>query len=84
MKFAEDAGTKIGSSRIQELSVWDIEMWSATNMKMMQWVKNLRAAGIKTAVLSNMPKEMARHARNNFLLIVTSSPVRLVKSSPAP
>ncbi len=66
MKFAEDAGTKIDSSRIQELSVWDVEMWSAANMKMMQWVKNLRAAGIKTAVLSNMPKEMARHARKNF------------------
>lgn len=66
MKFAEDAGTKIDRSRIQELSICDMEMWSTANAGMMQWVRNLRAAGIKTAVLSNMPWEMARHARKNF------------------
>ena len=66
LKFADDTGAKISSSQIEDLRRWDVEMWSTTNAAMMNWVKNLRAAGVKTAILSNMPWDMARHARKTF------------------
>jgi len=66
LKFAEEAGAEISGAQIEELRVWDVEMWSTANAAMMQWVRNLRAAGMKTAILSNMPWDMARHARKTF------------------
>lgn len=65
-KLAQETGAEISSSQIEELRTWDVEMWSTANAAMMKWVKNLRAAGVKTAVLSNMPWDMAHHARKTF------------------
>ncbi|HZR28442.1 MAG TPA: HAD family phosphatase [Terriglobales bacterium] len=66
MKFAQDAGKEIDGNLIEKLRMWDVEMWSTVNAEMMKWVKDLRSAGIKTAILSNMPEDMAIHARKNF------------------
>jgi putative hydrolase of the HAD superfamily len=65
-KFAEATGAEINDAQIEDLRRWDLEMWSTANATMMKWVKNLRATGIKTAILSNMPWDMARHARKTF------------------
>jgi putative hydrolase of the HAD superfamily len=66
MKLAHDAGVEIAGNQIGTLSAWDVEMWSTINVEMMKWAKDLRSAGIKTAILSNMPEDMVIHVRKNF------------------
>ncbi len=64
-------------------------MWSDINDAMVLWVQQLHAAGFKTAILSNMPTDMATHVRNNFAWIshfdhhIFSGEVRSVKPEPA-
>lgn len=62
-RFAEDAGTKLHQNQIQWLRKCDIEMWSDLEERMLVWVHELRAAGYKTSVLSNLNKEFAEHIR---------------------
>jgi hypothetical protein len=52
--FALQAGVTLSVDLIEELRRWDVEMWSRTNDPMIRWLKNLRNAGLKTAILSNM------------------------------
>ena len=71
------------------LSAWDIEMWSDINRDMTDWLDALRSAGLKTAVLSNMPPDMAQHARGSFPwlqhldCVILSCEVGVIKPDPA-
>src|ERR1700704_2424333 len=53
-RFAEDAGTNLDASQLQGLFERDVTMWSRLNPDMVGWLSALSAAGMKTAVLSNM------------------------------
>jgi|SRR5579883_660193 len=70
---------------LDTLSQWDVEMWSALNPNMTDWLLELRGAGLKTGLLSNMPFDMARHARRSFDWlrqldsVVLSCELRLIK-----
>jgi putative hydrolase of the HAD superfamily len=56
---------------------------------MLDWVSQLRAAGIKTGLLSNMPRDLVTYLRanckwmENFVFKTFSSEVRLIKPDPA-
>ena len=88
-KFAEQAGVKITAEAIEQARQLDLELWSDINAAMILWVQQLHAAGFKTAILSNMPTDMATHVRNNFAWIshfdhhIFSGEVRSVKPEPA-
>jgi putative hydrolase of the HAD superfamily len=88
-KFAEQAGVKITADAIEQARELDLELWSHINDAMILWVQQLHAAGFKTAILSNMPADMATHIRNNFAWIshfdqhIFSGEVRSVKPEPA-
>lgn len=64
--FARDAGVEIDAALIETLRTWDTGMWSRINVEMIDWLEQLRAAGLTTALLSNMQFDMAAHARENF------------------
>jgi putative hydrolase of the HAD superfamily len=87
-KFAEQAGVKITAAAIEQARQLDLELWSHINDAMILWVQQLHAAGFKTAILSNMPTDMATHVRNNFAWIshfdhhIFSGEVRSVKPEP--
>jgi putative hydrolase of the HAD superfamily len=87
--FASQAGVTLSGDMIEELRRWDIEMWSRTNGPMILWLENLRSAGLKTAILSNMPVDMVAHVRRNFLWMkhfdhqIFSADVRRIKPEPA-
>jgi putative hydrolase of the HAD superfamily len=87
--FASRAGVTLGADTIEELRQWDVEMWSRTNGPMILWLKNLHAAGLKTAILSNMPADMVAHVRRNFPWMkhfdhqIFSADVRRIKPDPA-
>jgi putative hydrolase of the HAD superfamily len=87
-KFAEQARVKITADAIEQARRLDLELWSHINDAMILWVQRLHAAGFKTAILSNMPTDMATHVRNNFAWIsyfdhhIFSGEVRSVKPEP--
>ena len=62
---------------------------SRTNASMILWLENLRSAGVKTAILSNMPSDIVAHVRQNFPWLkhfdhqIFSADVRRIKPEPA-
>jgi len=87
--FARDAGVRVDATLIETLRSWDTEMWSRINVEMADWVERLKAKGVTMALLSNMPHDMAAHARRNFAWLahfdhqILSCEVRLIKPDPA-
>jgi putative hydrolase of the HAD superfamily len=73
---------------IDTLRRWDVEMWSDLNREMTAWFHEVHAAGIRTALLSNMHFDMAEHARRSFDWlrqldhVTLSCEVRMVKPEP--
>jgi putative hydrolase of the HAD superfamily len=87
-QFAAQAGVKIIADDIEKARQLDLEMWSHINDAMILWVQQLQAAGFKTAILSNMPADMAAHMRKTFAWLshfdhhIFSGEVRSVKPEP--
>jgi putative hydrolase of the HAD superfamily len=87
--LAKDAGAGIDGEQLEQVYKWDIEMWANANAQMVNWVRQLRQAGIKTGLLSNMPPAMIAHLRENFDsldlfdFITFSAEVRLIKPDAA-
>lgn len=65
-KLAEDAGTKLEPAQLRNLSQWDVEMWAHIDPTMVEWLKNMKSTDVKTGLLSNMPADMIRYAREQF------------------
>ena len=65
-ELAEDAGTKLAPEPLSEIGQWDVEMWAHINPTMVNWLSQMRSAGVKTGLLSNMPLDMIRYARQQF------------------
>ena len=88
-EFATRAGVIIGEDEIEQARQLDLELWSQINDAMILWVQQLHAAGFKTAILSNMPADMATHMRKHFAWLshfdhhIFSGEVRSVKPEPA-
>lgn len=66
MGFAREAGLRANRELVESLRAMDLAMWSRMNAEMIDWTEALHAAGITTALLSNMQHDMAAHARKNF------------------
>ena len=66
LKFADKVRVPLDCARIPEIRRLDVEMWSAVDPHMVQWIDSLLIAGFKTALLSNMISDMAAHARREF------------------
>jgi putative hydrolase of the HAD superfamily len=87
--LAKDAGTGIDGGQLEQIYKWDIEMWANVNAQMVNWLRELREAGIKTGLLSNMHPAMIAHLRENFDwldlfdFITFSAEVRLIKPDAA-
>jgi putative hydrolase of the HAD superfamily len=88
-KFAEEAGKSMDAARLKELNQRDVAVYSRINPSMLAWLQKLSAAGMKTAILSNMHANMIRHARENFDWMgrldwqTLSAEVRSIKPEPA-
>jgi putative hydrolase of the HAD superfamily len=63
---AKTAEIQLTPEQVAQLSGWDVDMWAHENPTMVQWLRQLHASGIKTALLSNMPHDMIAHVRKNF------------------
>ncbi len=87
--LAKDAGAGIDGEHLEQVYQWDIEMWANANAQMVNWVRQLQQAGIKTGLLSNMHPAMIAHLRENFDwlnlfdFITFSAEVQLIKPDAA-
>jgi putative hydrolase of the HAD superfamily len=87
--FARQAGVTVDEKVIEQLRQVDKDMWSRPNEPMIQWLQRIHAAGFKTAILSNMPTDMADHVRETFPWLaefdqhIFSAEVRSAKPEPA-
>jgi putative hydrolase of the HAD superfamily len=86
--FAVDAGVTLSPTELKWLRKCDIEMWSCLEEHLLAWVDELRAAGYKTSILSNLNKEFAMHMRSQcdwiqrFDFQVFSAEIRRIKPEP--
>ncbi len=87
-RIAEKTGVALQQSDIPHLREADVRMWGRLNHTILKWVGQLRAAGFKTAVLSNMHIDMIEHIRANgawagyFDALTLSSAIQMAKPEP--
>jgi len=88
-KLAAQTNTSLDGGQIEILRQVEVEIWSHTTSDMLNWANQLHAAGIKTALLSNMPWDLVKYVRahfhwmENFSFKTFSAEVRLIKPDPA-
>ncbi len=64
--IAHDTGLSLSPEQIDALVEQDVLLWASVNPVMLDWVVRVRAAGLKTAILSNMGEDLLAHMRENF------------------
>jgi putative hydrolase of the HAD superfamily len=85
---ASGRGLDLDEPMLQELVRRDFASWSRTNEPALAWARRLTVAGVRTAILSNMPAELLRLARlhlpwfEEFPVSVFSCEVGLIKPEP--
>jgi putative hydrolase of the HAD superfamily len=67
------AGGGVDDQTIPELLREDGESWSLINREMVAWSRTLRAAGYKTAILSNIPRDIIEHIQGRHPWIMEFS-----------
>jgi putative hydrolase of the HAD superfamily len=89
LKLAAQANTSLDRGQIEMLRKIEVEIWAHPIPGMFDWVSQLRAAGFKTGLLSNMPWDLVNHVRTNcrwmdsFVFKTLSAEVRVIKPNPA-
>lgn len=64
--IARDTGRILPPDRVAAIVEQDVLLWASLNPVMLDWVLRVQAAGLKTAILSNMGAELLDHMRQNF------------------
>jgi len=88
-KFAAQSNASIDSDHIKILRQIEVEIWAHVDPDILAWMSQLRAAGMKLGLLSNMPGDLIQYLRTNcdwmqnFAFQTFSSEVRLIKPDPA-
>ena len=88
-KFARDAGLSLSAEEIDELNRQDARMWTTSNPAMLAWQRELKAAGIRTAILSNMGDSVLENIKREFRwiddfdVLVWSYQLHMAKPDPA-
>jgi len=89
LKLAAQCNTSVDGKQIEILRKLEVEIWVHADPAILDWLSQLHAAGIKTALLSNMPTDLMTYVLNNlpwmkhFTFKTFSAEVRLIKPDPA-
>jgi putative hydrolase of the HAD superfamily len=85
---AESAGIRFDDQQIPALIRTEIELWNNYDSRVFGWIDQLRAAGIRTAILSNLPRPLGEELRatsgflDHFDHVTFSYELRKVKPQP--
>lgn len=64
--IAAAAGYTFSSYQVQQLVAMESQIWMRVNPRMLALAREVRAAGLRTAILSNMPPDLLRDMRREF------------------
>jgi len=87
-EMARAAGAELSAGQVEHLREIDLAMWSRLNQSVLHWAGQLRATGMKTAVLSNMHDDMVQKIRKDptwaelFDCLTLSSAIHIAKPDP--
>jgi putative hydrolase of the HAD superfamily len=87
--LGREAGKQISTDVADRLTEMDVASWMRFDPVMWQWAKELRSAGKRVAILSNMPRDLGDALKstterlNDFDQITLSYEVRSAKPDPA-
>jgi putative hydrolase of the HAD superfamily len=62
--FGQLAGQRYDEEQVRALVAMDLSLFRDVDDQMLEWVARLRAAGVKTAILSNMPHDLRGELRS--------------------
>ncbi|QQO08299.1 HAD family hydrolase [Breznakiella homolactica] len=65
-KILSNAGVSLGEEKIEEMIRIDTESWCGINAETVKLMENIRGAGLKLGILSNMPQEFLDMARSKL------------------
>jgi putative hydrolase of the HAD superfamily len=88
LKLAAQCNSSVDAKQIDILRKLEVEIWLHADPGMLDWLSRLHAAGIKTALLSNMPTDLMTYVLSNlpwmqhFTFKTFSAEVRLIKPAP--
>jgi putative hydrolase of the HAD superfamily len=68
-KFREATGLALTDQQLDELNWLDGQMWTTSDPAMLAWHDQLKAGGIRTAILSNMGDSVLEHIEREFAWI---------------
>ncbi len=89
LQLAAQTNTSLRPEQIVVLRQVEIEIWAHPDPDMIDWLSQLHGAGIKTALLSNMPIDLMQYVlanfrwMENFSFKTFSADVREIKPDPA-
>ena len=88
-KFGRDSGLTFTDDQIRELDQLDARMWTTFDPAMIAWQGQLKAAGLRTAILSNMGDSVLANMERefdwlgNFDVLIWSYQLGIAKPDPA-
>jgi putative hydrolase of the HAD superfamily len=88
-EFGHDVGRNFSPTQIHKLAALDCQIWGRPNLVMVEWVRLLRGKGLKTAVISNISRNVGDYLRRTgrwmgFMNQITfSGEHKLLKPDPA-
>ena len=89
LRLAAQCDSSVDAKQIDILRELEVEIWVHADPAMLDWLSQLHAARIKTALLSNMPTDLMTYVLNNLLWMqhftfkTFSAEVQLIKPDPA-
>lgn len=62
-------GQTYSSEQTDDLRRRDVHFWIHIDRSMVEWTRRVRAAGLRTAVLSNLPRDLGEYMRSHMDLL---------------
>ncbi len=86
--FAEAAGVELRPSQVERIAGMETVMWLRVNPEMLKLAREIKAGGVRTAILSNIPHDLLAEVRkftwlDEFEVKIWSCEMGIVKPNPA-
>ena len=65
-RFAAAAGVKLSAAQVDRIVEFETRMWLRVNQDALALAREIKASGVQTAILSNMPPDLLHDMRQNF------------------
>lgn len=65
-RFAKAASVKLTADQVERIIEFESKIWMRVNVQALELARDIKAAGVRTAILSNMPPDLLIDMRRNF------------------